>query len=374
MHSRLSAGQTGRRAEAPVSPDRGFSAPTREQQETSFSGANHSAISTMAGDILSDKESAMTLDPDAERVLEMVRQSGRPSYDQVTPAEARALFRAARDVLCPTPGPVAEIRDLAASGPDGNTVPLRLYRSAGTAAEEILPALIYFHGGGWVVGDLDCYDSLCRHLANAARCAVVSVDYRLAPEHKFPAAVDDCLAATRWVAETGVAIGVDSNRLGVGGDSAGGNLAAVVSLLARDCGIPTLCAQLLLYPAVDFAMNRASIAQFAEGHLLTLATMRWFAGHYLRGTEDIADWRASPLRAPDLSRVAPAFVLTAGHDPLCDEGQAYAQRLQDDGVAVRQLHIPDQIHGFLTMGRIVRASEPALDAIGASLKASFDKS
>jgi acetyl esterase/lipase len=316
----------------------------------------------------------MALDPDAERVLEMVRQSGRPPYDRVTPAEARALFRAARDVLCPTPAPVAEICELAAPGLDGNIIPLRLYRGAGTAPEQILPALIYFHGGGWVVGDLDCYDSLCCHLANAARCAVVAVDYRLAPEHKFPAAVEDCLAATRWVAETGAAIGVDSNRLAVGGDSAGGNLAAVVSLLARDFGMPTLRAQLLLYPSVDFAMNRASIERFAEGHLLTLATMRWFAGHYLRGTEDVAEWRASPLRAPDLSRVAPAFVLTAGHDPLCDEGQAYAQRLQDDGVAIKKLHVPDQIHGFLTMGRIIRAAEPALDGIATELRATFAES
>jgi acetyl esterase len=326
----------------------------------------------MGGNIPSDKEPAMALDPDAERVLEMVRQSGRPPYETVTPAEARALFRAARDVLCPEPAPVAEIRDLAAPGPDGGMVPLRLYRAAGTAATEILPALVYFHGGGWVVGDLDCYDTLCRHLAKAARCAVVAVDYRLAPEDKFPAAVDDCLAAARWVAETGTTIGIDGDRLAVGGDSAGGNLAAVVSLSARDVGMPPLRAQLLLYPAVDFAMNHASNQRFAEGHLLTLATMRWFAGHYLRGTEDIADWRASPLRASDLSGVAPAFVLTAGYDPLCDEGQAYARRLQDDGVAVSQLHIPDQIHGFLTMGRIVRAAEPALDEIAAALMASFD--
>jgi len=325
----------------------------------------------MAGDILSDEESTMTLDPDTERVLEMVRQSGRPPYDQVTPAEARALFRAAREVLCPTPAPVAEIRDLAAPGPDGGMIPLRLYRAAGTTAEKVLPALVYFHGGGWVVGDFDCYDALCRHLANAARCAVVAVDYRLAPEHKFPAAVDDCFAVTRWVAETGAALGIDSNRFAIGGDSAGGNLAAVVSLLARDCGMPALRTQLLLYPAVDFAMDRASLQRFAEGHLLTLATMRWFAAHYLRGTEDIADWRASPLRAADLSRVAPAFVLTAGFDPLCDEGQAYARRLQDNGVAVTHHHLPGQIHGFLTMGRIIRAAEPALDTIGAALMASF---
>jgi acetyl esterase len=325
----------------------------------------------MAGNLLLDKEPAMALDPDAERVLEMVRQSGRPPYETVTPEEARALFRAGREVLSPDPAPVAETRDLTAPGPGGR-IPLRLYRAAGAPPGAMLPALVYFHGGGWVIGDLDTHDSLCRHLANAARCAVVAVDYRLAPEHKFPAAVDDCLAATRWVAETGAALGIDGSRLAVGGDSAGGNLAAVVSLLTRDRGAPPLRSQLLLYPAVDFAMNHASVQRFAEGHLLTLATMRWFAGHYLRGAEDIADWRASPLRAPDLSRVAPAFVLTAGYDPLCDEGFAYARRLQSDGVALQERHIPDQIHGFLTMGRIIRAAEPALDAVAAALKAAFD--
>ena len=315
----------------------------------------------------------MALDPDAERVLEMVRQSGRPPYEKVTPAEARALFRAGRDVLSPEPAPVAAIRDLAAPGLNGGMIPLRLYRGTGTAADAVLPALVYFHGGGWVVGDLDTYDSLCRHIANAAQCMVVAVDYRLAPEHKFPAAVDDCLAATRWVAETGAALGIDAGRLAVGGDSAGGNLAAVVSLSSRDRGAPRLCSQLLLYPAVDFAMNHASTRRLAEGHLLTLATMQWFAGHYLRGTEDIADWRASPLRAPGFADVAPAFVLTAGYDPLCDEGMAYAGRLEDAGVAVIRQHIPDQIHGFLNMGRIVRAAEPALDGIAAALKTAFDQ-
>jgi len=313
----------------------------------------------------------MAIDRDAERVLEMVRRSGSPPYETVTPAVARALFRAARDVLAPEPAPVAETRDLEVRAPDGRMIPLRLYRPAGTAAHTTLPALVYFHGGGWVVGDLDCYDGLCRHLANAAQCAVVAVDYRLAPEHKFPAAVEDCLAATRWVADTGAALGIDGSRLAVGGDSAGGNLAAVVSLLARDSGSLPLRLQLLLYPAVDFAMNHASTQRFAEGHLLTLATMRWFAGHYLRGAGDVVDWRASPLRAPDLAQVAPAFILTAGNDPLCDEGMAYAGRLQDAGVAVTRRYIPDQIHGFLNMGRIIRAAEPALDAVAVALKAAF---
>ncbi len=313
----------------------------------------------------------MVLDSDAAQVLEMVRLSGRPPYETLSPQQARALFRAGREVLSPDPAPVAETRELAAPGRDGGAIPLRLYRAMGTLSDATLPALVYFHGGGWVIGDLDTHDSLCRHLANAAQCAVVSVDYRLAPEHKFPAAVEDCLAVARWVAETGALPGIDGSRLAVGGDSAGGNLAAVVSLMARDQGAPRLCSQLLLYPAVDFAMNHASNLRFAEGHLLTLATMRWFAGHYLRGAEDVGDWRASPLCAPDLADLPPAFVLTAGCDPLCDEGMAYARRLQEHGVAVRHRHIPDQIHGFLTMGRILRAAAPALDEIAAALKVAF---
>ena len=236
-----------------------------------------------------------------------------------------------------------------------------------------MPALVFFHGGGWVIGDLDSHDGICRHLANAARCAVASVHYRLAPEDKFPAAVEDCFAATRWLAETGAALGIDGARLAVGGDSAGGNLAAVVSILARDCGTPTLLSQFLLYPAVDFVMTRASHQRFAEGYLLTMATMRWFSEHYLRGQEDTTDWRASPLRAADLSGVAPAFVLTAGHDPLCDEGTAYARRLEEWGVAVQHRHIEDQIHGFLMMGKIVQAAGSTLDDIAVALRESFDR-
>lgn len=309
----------------------------------------------------------MALDGDAARVLEMVRLSGRPPYERVTPAEARVLFLAGREVLAPDPAPVALSRELAAPGTNGAIVPLRLYRALGTPPGAMLPGLVYFHGGGWVVGDLDTHDSLCRHLANAAGCAVVAVEYGLAPEHKFPTAVEDCFAATRWLAETAPALGIDAGRLAVGGDSAGGNLAAVVSLLARDRGAPRLRCQLLLYPAVDFAMSHPSHQRFGEGYLLTHATMRWFGGHYLRSPQDAADWRASPLRAPDLARVAPALVLTAGFDPLCDEGTAYARRLQEAGVAVRHQHIPDQIHGFLQMGRIVRAAGTALDAIAAEL-------
>jgi len=313
----------------------------------------------------------MGLDRDAERVLEMVRLSGRPPYETLSAPEARELFLAAREVLAPDPPAVGEIRELSAPGPAGAAVPLRLYRGATTAPGETLPALVYLHGGGWVIGDLDTHDSLCRHLANAARC-VVAVDYRLAPEHKFPAAVEDCVAATSWVAQEAAALGIDRERLAVGGDSAGGNLAAVVSLVARDQGMPMLRCQALLYPAVECGMTHPSHDRFAEGYLLTRPTMKWFYEQYLRGPPDVDDWRASPLRAADLSGVAPALVLTAGNDVLCDEGEAYARRLQEAGVAVQLRHYPDQIHGFLTMGKIVQAAQPALDDIAAALRAAWE--
>jgi acetyl esterase len=314
----------------------------------------------------------MALDRDAERVLEMARLSERPPYETLSAPEARELFLAAREVLAPDPPPVAEIRELSASGPTGAALPLRLYRGAATASGDALPALVYFHGGGWVIGDLDTHDSLCRHLANAARCIVVAVDYRLAPEHKFPAAVEDCFAATSWIAQEAAALGVDRERLAVGGDSAGGNLAAVVSLIARDRGGPNLRCQALLYPTVECGMTHASHDRFAEGYLLTRPTMKWFREHYLRGPADVEDWRASPLRAADLSGVAPALVLTAGNDVLRDEGEAYARRLQEAGIAVQLRHFPDQIHGFLTMGKIIEAAQPALDDIAAALRAAWD--
>src|SRR5215471_678760 len=313
----------------------------------------------------------MAIDRDAERVLEMVRLSGRPPYETLTPPEARALFLAAREVLAPDPAPVAEVRELALQRPDGGAVPVRFYRAANAASERALPALVYFHGGGWVIGDLDTHDALCRHLANAAGCIVVSVDYRLAPEHKFPAAVEDCFFATSWVAEQAEALGIDRDRVAVGGDSAGGNLAAVVSLLARDRGAPRLCFQALLYPAVDCSMTHPSHERFAEGYLLTRPAMRWFYGHYLRGSADVENWRASPLRAADLSGVAPAFILTAGNDVLSDEGEAYARRLQQHGVPVQLRHFADQIHGFLTMGKVVHAAGPALDEVAAALRKSW---
>lgn len=310
----------------------------------------------------------MPLDPDAQRILDLVAQSGKPPYEELSPEAARRLYRDGRRVLAPDPMPIAEARDLTAPGPHG-PVPLRLYRPE--AAARPLPALVYFHGGGWVIGDIETHDGVCRHLANAARCAVLSVDYRLGPEHRFPAAVDDAFAATRWVAGQAEALGLDPRRLAVGGDSAGGNLAAVVSLLARDAGSPPLCCQLLFYPATDLGMSFPSQERFAEGYLLTRANQLWFHGHYLRGPEDREDWRASPFKARSLEGLPPAYVLTAGFDPLRDEGEAYARRLVEAGVRVTSRRFPGQIHGFLTMGRIIAASAAALDEAGVILAHAF---
>jgi acetyl esterase len=308
----------------------------------------------------------MSLDPDAETLLAMIAAAGRPPFETLTPEEARHAFRAGRAATQPPPQDVAEVRDLTCPGPHGD-IRLRTYRPLGAAAQQILPVLIYFHGGGWLLGDLDSHDGACRHYANGARCRVVSVDYRMAPEHKFPAAVNDSAAATRWIVEQAGALGIDRARVAVGGDSAGGNLAAVLALMARDGDLPPLAYQLLVYPATDMAMTTVSSRTVNTG-ILTAKTMKWFVDHYLRGAKDVSDWRASPLRAADLSGVAQALVLTCAYDPLCDEGIAYARRLEREGVRVTHLHFSDQTHGFVGQGKIIRAGNTALDMMAAALK------
>jgi acetyl esterase len=292
----------------------------------------------------------MPLDPDAEKLLAMMREAGRPPMETLSPEEARQSFRAGRAVVQPDPQDVAEVRDLSCSGPHG-AIPLRA-----------------FHGGGWLFGDLESHDVQCRHYANAAKCRVVSVDYRMAPEYKFPAAVDDCAAATGWVIAQSDALHIDRASVAVGGDSAGGNLAAVMALMARNGELPPLVFQVLVYPVTDLGMTHESYARVTEGVPLTAKTMDWFIDHYLHGPKDRADWRASPLRAADLSGVAPALVLTASYDPLCDEGVAYAERLEREGVHVIHMHFSDQLHGFVGQGRIIRAGTMALDMMSAALK------
>lgn len=225
---------------------------------------------------------------------------------------------------------------------------------------------MFFHGGGWVIGDLDTHEVVCQKLAHEGELIVISVDYRLAPEHRFPAAVDDAVTATRWVAANAGDLGIDAARLTVGGDSAGGNLAAVVALTARDGG-PKLAAQLLVYPATDFSRQHPSHREPETSILLTHSVIGWFGNHYL-GDADSSDWRASPARAKDFAGLPPAYVLTAGADPLRDEGDEYAKFLKDAGVPVTYRHFSGQFHGFFTMGKLLNQANVAVTEISAWLK------
>jgi acetyl esterase len=277
------------------------------------------------------------------------------------------MFKETRPASTPTPPAIGLVKDLVADGPLGS-IPLRLYRPAGVAATTALPALIYFHGGGWVIGDLDTHDVLCRQLTAEARISVVSVDYRMGPEHKFPAAVDDAWAATRWVARHAADLTVDAGRLAVGGDSAGGNLAAVVALLARDHGGPALAFQSLVYPVTDVGTETPSYRQNGEGFMLTRDSMKWFFAQYLNSDADAADWRVSPLRAPSLAGLPPALVITAGFDPLRDEGEAYAARLREAGVRVDSVCYGGMVHGFVGMGKLIDTANRAVSFIAGALR------
>src|SRR5262245_21651304 len=313
---------------------------------------------------------ANKLHSDAQRVCEMIIASGRPPIETLTPSEARAVYLASKPILQPDPEPVAEARDLQAEGPAG-PIPLRLYRARPAAQATPQPVVVYFHGGGWVIGDLESHDQLCRALANAVPCTVIAVDYRLAPEHKFPAAAEDAIAATRWIADNADRLKVDAKRLAVAGDSAGGNLSAVVSIAARDSGRPAPVLQVLIYPGTDMAMQSASISRHAEQLPLTRKGMQWFVDHYLRGPQDVDDWRASPLRAATLRGLPPALVITAGFDPLADEGEAFAKALSSAGVPADLERFEGQIHGFITMGRIVADAQRATDLGAARLRVAF---
>jgi acetyl esterase len=312
------------------------------------------------------------LHPQAQQVCDLIVASGRPPLETLSPPDARKAYLASKPILQPDPPPVTEVLALEAKGPAG-PIPLRLYRGQGVPRGGMQPALIYFHGGGWVIGDLESHDQVCRTLANAVPCIVVAVDYRLAPEHKFPAAVEDAIAATQWVADNAASLGIDVERLAVGGDSAGGNLAAVVSLDARDRGMPRIVHQFLIYPGTDMRMGWPSLERHAEQLPLTRAAMRWFIAHYLRSAADATDWRASPLVTSSLKGLPPALVITAGFDPLCDEGEAYAKALSAAGVGVKHERFEGQIHGFLTMGRIVEDSGRAIAMGAAALRESFKR-
>jgi acetyl esterase len=306
----------------------------------------------------------MAVHPQVAALLERAAKSPLPPYYEVPAAVARRFYRDTRGPLTPDPPPVESVQLLLAPG----TIPVRAYRPKGAGKDETLPALVYFHGGGWVIGDLDTHDVVCRTLANGARCAVFSVEYRKAPEAPFPAAVEDCFSALTFVFKNSENLKTNPSKIAVGGDSAGGNLATVMALMAREAGGPALSFQLLIYPGVDQRMAHASIERNGEGYLLTKKAMLYFRGHYLPKKEDWLDWRASPLLAKSLARLPPAFVITAGFDPLVDEGKEYAERMQKEGVAVEYKNYPDMVHGFITMGRVLDTANAALADCARALK------
>ncbi len=306
------------------------------------------------------------LEPQAQQFLSDLASIDEPPLESLTPREARAYIRRARAAFAVAGEAVARVEDRAIPGPAG-PLPIRIYTPRGEAPFGVL---VYFHGGGWVLGDLDMVDALARALANRAGCIVVSVDYRLAPEHPFPAAFDDAYAATCWTVEHAAELGGDAQRIAVGGDSAGGNLAAAVTLAARDLGGPRLVSQLLIYPVTDQDFTRPSFAAFADGYFLTTAAMKWFWGQYLRDAADAGNPYAAPLRAASLRELPPATVVVAGYDPLRDEGEAYARRLHDDGVHVTVRRYPGMVHGFLVIGAFDRAAEAIADC-AVSLRAAF---
>ena len=305
----------------------------------------------------------MPLDPQAQKVVDALAALNLKPFRDSSPAEARESMRSRTAAL----GPFEEVPAVADHRVPvtGGEITVRVYKPAGMGPH---PVLVFYHGGGWVIGDLYTHDGICRSIVNAAGCAVASVDYRLAPEFKYPVPVEDSYAGLLWVVANATRLGLDSARIAVGGDSAGGNLAAVMALLARDRRGPRLLLQILVYPVTNHDFGTASYRENGTGFVLTTDDMRWFWRHYLSREEQGREMTASPIRAKSLADLPPALVITAGCDPLRDEGDAYAARLRDAGVAVTLTPYPGMVHGFLRMTRILDQSRVLLDEIAGALK------
>ena len=309
-----------------------------------------------------------TLHPQIVQVLEAMAKAQLRAIEEMTPAEARAQMEATARARKAEPLPVARVEDRVIPGPAGD-MRVRLYWPGAAAPA---PAIAYYHGGGHVIGSLDTHDLIARNLCSGVGALVASVDYRMGPEYKFPAAVDDSLAALEWLHANAASLGADPDRLGVHGDSAGANRAAVVALMARDAGGPRLRLQSLVYPVGDYTLSGASYGKYAQGYgVLTRDSMAWFARHYLRSPADAEDWRASPLRATNFAGVAPAIIITAECDVLHDDGESYAEGLRRAGVPVEYREYPGMIHGFLGMVPVVDDSMNAQRQVWAAFKHAF---
>lgn len=311
----------------------------------------------------------MALDPLAKAFLDKLAASGRPKLWDMTPAQARELSTVLMETLCPKDEPVGKVENVLIPGPGGDLA-LRLYTPV-AAGSESLPALIYFHGGGMVLGNLDTHDGVCRTLAALSGCRVVAVDYRRAPEHKFPASVEDAYAAVLWVEANAAERGIDANRIAVIGDSAGGTLCAVVCLQAKQKGAPKIGFQVPMFAMTDALAAGGSRAEFAEGYFLEKRSIEWFYGHYLPEGADAADPLVSPLRAEDMRGLPPAFVMVAGCDPLHDEGLAYAEKLRAAGVAVGVADYPGQLHSFVNFSAAFPSARAALADAAKAVRTEF---
>lgn len=314
----------------------------------------------------------MPVHPQCQAILDAIANADGPTiFDTRDPEEARRLYAAGTATFSPPTPALKSAADRVIPG-DGGEIPIRLYTPEAEAGPEGLPVLVFLHGGGWVFGDIDTHDALCRLLAHQAACLVVSVDYRLAPEHKFPAALDDSLAALDWVAEHATEIGGDAARIALGGDSAGGNLAAAACQVARDKGGPDIVLQLLIYPAVDFTAAMVSPRSNGAGYGLSDRAIAWMQECYLNDPFDATDPRASPAMAKDLSGLPPAFIQTAEFDPLHDEGKAYADALRAAGGTAIHINYPGMIHGFMRMGALIDDAAVAIDDAAKALRGMFE--
>ncbi len=298
------------------------------------------------------------LDPQAQALMQLMIDKGVPPVNTLTPTEARESYRSRRTFTQPDAPEVFKLQDKLVAY-NGVNIPVRVYHPFSAQTHSALPALVYLHGGGWTIGDLDTHDVLCRSLCLQANVVVVSVDYRMGPEHKFPAAFDDCVAAFEWTVANAGHLGIDAKRIAIGGDSAGGNLTAAACLQLRSHPVQPAF-QLLIYPATIMWQDTPSYHANGQGYLLTKDSIAYYTDNYLRDRNDAKDWRASPQWAESHAGLPPAFVLTAGYDPLRDEGMMYADALSKAGVSTQYVCFERQIHGFITMGRIMQEANTAV--------------